>query len=231
MNKKNRLEKQLEKIDAMSGLEFEKFVANLLRKQGYKTQNLKDSGDFGVDVIARKGGVKYAIQVKRYKGSVSRSAVSDAVAGQFHWKCDKPWVFTSSYFTVDAKTLAESTNCKLTDRDDLTNMLYEQKMWGSKVRQRRKQTFAGFMLVLALLGLVGIFLISQNSPKTWTTFKIRFFTPAKTFVQDLPSRMARALKINNEAKPPDDTLIPIENDPPKTPKLDEDGVPILQPID
>ena len=67
MSKKNRIENQLEKIDAMSGLDFEIFVANLLKKQGYVTTNLKGSGDFGVDVIAKKGGIKYAVQVSATK--------------------------------------------------------------------------------------------------------------------------------------------------------------------
>ncbi len=230
MSKKNCIENQLEKIDAMSGLDFEIFVANLLKKQGYVTTNLKGSGDFGVDVIAKKGGIKYAVQVKRYKSSVSRTAVSDAVAGKFHWQCDESWVFTSSYFTADAKKLAESTGCKLTDRDDLTHMLYEQKQWRQQSNKRRKKAFANFIFTL-LLSLVVIFLISQTNPKVYQQVKTRLFAPVKNLVLELPAQIARAFKPKEETKSPSTTLTPVKDVPLKTPKLDDDGVPILQPIE
>jgi HJR/Mrr/RecB family endonuclease len=50
----------------------------------------------GVDLVACRGNMKYAIQAKRYAGSVSRSAVSDAVAAKqpdtclsIHWASHK----------------------------------------------------------------------------------------------------------------------------------------------
>lgn len=111
----------------MEGLDFERLVAELLRDRGYRAEVTQASGDFGVDVIARKGRRRYAIQVKRYKGSVPRTAVSDAVAGKYHWNCDKAWVITSGRFTKDARTLAASTDCQLTDREDLGRWLEERR--------------------------------------------------------------------------------------------------------
>ena len=233
MTKKDRIEKQLEKIDAMSGLDFEKFVSNLLRKQGYKTNNIKDSGDFGVDVIAEKSGIKHAIQVKRYKGNVSRTAVSDAVTGKIHWKCDEAWVFTSSYFTSDAKTLAKSTDCKLTDRDDLTNMLYQQRELGIKTKKSHKRTFANFIFALTILSLVIIFLVSQASPKTWTQVKTQLFAPVKVLAQEVSSLLFPTSKAKTKETIPsgENVLTPIKNHDSTTPELDENGVPILQPIE
>nr|AIA17132.1 Restriction endonuclease [uncultured bacterium] len=59
----------LNDIDQMSGVEFEKYVAKLLKAQGFYKVDLTPVGsDFGVDVTAWRENLKYAIQVKRYKG-------------------------------------------------------------------------------------------------------------------------------------------------------------------
>ena len=79
----------------------------------------------GVDVIASKGAEKYAIQVKRYSKPVSRTAVSDAVAGKAYHGCTAAMVVTNNYFTAGARALARSTNCQLVDRDTLTKWIAE----------------------------------------------------------------------------------------------------------
>lgn len=59
---------ELNKIDNMNGLDFERYVAKILRINGFANVNLtKSSGDFGVDITARYNGKKYAFQCKRYK--------------------------------------------------------------------------------------------------------------------------------------------------------------------
>lgn len=111
-------------IDFMDGLDFERYVCRLLERQGYRNvKNVRGSGDFGVDIIAEMDGLRYAIQVKRYKDGVSRRAVSDAVAGKIHFECDASMVVTNSYFTAGAKQLAHSTNCALVDRDQLADWI------------------------------------------------------------------------------------------------------------
>lgn len=110
-------------IDNMSGLEFEEYIARLLRYMGYKVENIKASGDFGVDIVAKKQDETYAIQVKRHSYPVSRRAISDAVAGKQHYKCDKAMVITNNYFTKDAIALANSCECILIDRDTLSKWI------------------------------------------------------------------------------------------------------------
>ena len=110
-------------IDSMSGVDFEKYLQKLLIAMQYTVIMTKASGDFGVDLIASKGNDKIAIQVKRYKTSVSRRAISDAVTGMHHYKCNKAMVITSNYFTRDATKLASSTNCILINRDALADWI------------------------------------------------------------------------------------------------------------
>jgi restriction system protein len=49
-------------IDAMSGAEFEAYVGGVLRHNGYLVAFTKATGDFGVDLVARKGTDVIAVQ-------------------------------------------------------------------------------------------------------------------------------------------------------------------------
>jgi hypothetical protein len=55
-------------IDGMEGHEFEYFCADILEKNGFTNVSVtRGSGDQGVDVLATKDGIKYAIQCKNYE--------------------------------------------------------------------------------------------------------------------------------------------------------------------
>ena len=110
-------------VDNMSGHDFENYIGKLFKKNGYRVNVTKGSGDYGVDIIAKKGDHKIAIQTKRRKSKVSRTAVSDAVGGMKHYQCNKSMVVTNNYFTEGAKKLAKSNNCDLVDRKDLERLI------------------------------------------------------------------------------------------------------------
>jgi restriction system protein len=117
-------------IDRMSGAEFERYVARLLRHEGYRGVRITGrGGDNGVDIVARKGRVRYSIQCKRYKDKVSRTAISDAVAGMKPYRCTAAMVVTNSRFTENAQEFARDTDCVLVDRDVLAE-------WIARYRQR-----------------------------------------------------------------------------------------------
>jgi restriction system protein len=116
---------QVANIDSMTGIEFEQYLERILIDQGYSVQTTDVSGDLGVDLIATGKGDKIAIQVKRYSTKVSRRAISDAVAGMYHYGCNKAMVVTNNYFSPGAIELAESTECILIDRDTLAQWVNE----------------------------------------------------------------------------------------------------------
>lgn len=98
----------------MTGHEYEYAVANYLREQGYyDVEVTQASGDYGIDVLARKGGHRYAVQCKYYSGTVGISAVQEAVAGMAIYGCDRAMVVTNSTFTKAAKELAEANDVVL----------------------------------------------------------------------------------------------------------------------
>ena len=116
----------LSEVDNMTGLEFEYFTADLLSRLGYTRISVtKASGDQGIDVIAYKNGLSYAIQCKHYSGSLGNSAVQEAYAGKAYYGCLYAVVCTNSYFTAGAKELAASTGVLLWDRSILQDMLLQ----------------------------------------------------------------------------------------------------------
>ncbi len=111
-------------VDKMDGYAFENYVAALLPNQGFThVQVTQASGDYGVDVIAFKNGQKWAIQAKRFNGSVAQEAIREAVAGCAHYECQRSMVVTTSQFTAHAKALAHSNGTVLIDRDKLAEWI------------------------------------------------------------------------------------------------------------
>jgi restriction system protein len=116
---------ELADVDSMAGRDFEKYVALLFQHQGYKVKLTGRSGDLGVDVIAVKEEERLAIQCKRYSQKVPRNAVSDAVAGMTHYKCNRAMVVTTNYFQPGAHQLAKSNKVQLVDRDLLSQWIHD----------------------------------------------------------------------------------------------------------
>lgn len=111
---------QLAQVDAMTGHQFEHYVALLMRNEGFVNVEVTPaSGDFGVDIIANRAGVKFAVQVKRYSKNVDRSAVSDAVAGVKAYGCARAMVITNRFLTKAAREYATRTACEVVDRNAL----------------------------------------------------------------------------------------------------------------
>lgn len=115
----------LSHIDEMPGTQFEQYLATVLTFKGYDVTATPATGDLGVDLTATRDGQTSAIQVKRSAKPISRRAVSDAVAGMRHYSCTAAMVITNGYFTSGARTLAESTECRLVDRDELSSWILD----------------------------------------------------------------------------------------------------------
>ena len=111
-------------VDGMEGHEFEYFCADLLRKNGFSEVSVtRGSGDQGVDVLATKGGIKYAIQCKNYASPLSNTPVQEVSAGKIFYNCHVGVVLTNSTFTPGAVSLAQATGVLLWDRNTLAELM------------------------------------------------------------------------------------------------------------
>lgn len=110
-------------MDSMTGHEFENFCANLLKNNCFSNVKVtKGSGDQGVDVLAEKDGIKYAIQCKLYSTPLGNTPVQEVAAGKTFYGCHVGVVMTNSTFTTGAKELAKATNVLLWDRNKLEEL-------------------------------------------------------------------------------------------------------------
>jgi restriction system protein len=119
--------KELYEVDEMNGFEFENYLAPIFEKYGYRAEVTKGSGDFGADLILRKGRKKYVVQAKRYNNTIGVSAVQQIVAAVGYYKADGAMVVTNNYFTPAAADLAKHNGVQLIDRDELSYMIKKQR--------------------------------------------------------------------------------------------------------
>jgi restriction system protein len=112
-------------IDIMTGEDFERYLADLLKKRGFTNIQLTEKYDMGVDIIAQKDGITWGIQAKRYGDIVKAAAVRQVYTALTRYKCDRAMVITNSTFSRPAKLLASDTNCVLIDRQQLSEWAYE----------------------------------------------------------------------------------------------------------
>ncbi len=105
-------------IDAMSGIEFEKFVAQQLYRGGFiNVEMTKASGDFGADLIAvDRDGDRWAIQCKRYNKPLGLKPIQEVVSSRNHYNATQTAVITNSTFTKNAILLASQNYVALVDR-------------------------------------------------------------------------------------------------------------------
>ena len=105
-------------LDNMEGLEFEYYCADLLAANGFiEVEVTKGSGDYGIDILAEKDGVTYAVQCKRYTGLVGVKAVQEAYAGRDYYDRMVGAVMTNQYFTKPAAEAARKLKILMWDRD------------------------------------------------------------------------------------------------------------------
>ncbi len=114
----------LHELDGMDGIEFEHLTCDILIANGFEhAETTRASWDFGVDVLAAKDNIKYAIQCKRYSNLVGIEAVQQVYAGRDYYGCSVAIVLTNQYFTTSAKKLANKIGVVLWDRDMLSKLL------------------------------------------------------------------------------------------------------------
>lgn len=105
--------------DAMTPLQYEALCANLLKYCGWESELTQTTGDQGVDVIARKAGIKVVFQVKKYTSPVGNAAVQEVIAGKVFYKGDFACVVSNATFTESAKALAKAAGVFLIHHEAL----------------------------------------------------------------------------------------------------------------
>jgi restriction system protein len=106
----------------MSGVEFEDYVARIVRSCGVPVIMTAATGDWGVDIIVGKRPNRVAVQCKRQSRPVGTGAIQEVVAGAPMHDCAKTLVVTNHEFTPAARKLAELHDCELVGRAELPRL-------------------------------------------------------------------------------------------------------------
>lgn len=114
-------------FDIMNGLEFEHFCADILTANGFSNVEVtQGSGDHGIDILAEKYDITYAIQCKCYSSNIGNAAVQQAHTGKSLYHKDIAVVLTNQYFTQQAQEEANAPGVKLWDRNKLEELINNQ---------------------------------------------------------------------------------------------------------
>lgn len=121
-----RRRRQNREMDGMEGHDFEYFCADLLRDVGFdEVEVTRGSGDYGVDILAEKDGITYAVQCKCYHSPIGIRAVQEVYAGRDYYDRMVGAVMTNQYFTNAAVEAAGKLKILLWDRGYLESMMEE----------------------------------------------------------------------------------------------------------
>lgn len=110
-------------LDGMSGTDFEKLVAALLRRDGCtEVRCTGGPGDHGVDVVGRlPDGRSIAVQCKRYAPhrSISNTEMITLLGSQTHYGADVAVFVTTARITAPAEKVAVQNGILAIHRDHL----------------------------------------------------------------------------------------------------------------
>jgi HJR/Mrr/RecB family endonuclease len=117
----------VDQLKSFTGVEFENYLVELFKQQGFQVETTPVTGDYGADLILHKEGQRIAVQAKYYSGSVGVSAVQQALSGMVYYGCQTAWVVTTGNFTVNAIELARQSRVRLIGRNELGQLIVEMQ--------------------------------------------------------------------------------------------------------
>ena len=108
-------------VGSLSPYEFERFVSNLFRQDGWETSVTPEGRDTGIDIelYRRSDGTRAVVQCKQWKANVGQPVVRDLYGALMHVQADKGYVVTTGGFTKGALEFVEGKPIELIGRGRL----------------------------------------------------------------------------------------------------------------
>lgn len=116
---------RFEAVRAMSGAQFEVFVADLFAAMGHEADILGGRGDQGVDLVVYHDGERVAVQCKNYARPVGNPPVQQVHTGAVYHGCSDAWVVAPAGYTKGAHDAAGRVGVTLFDSEDIRSWIRE----------------------------------------------------------------------------------------------------------
>ena len=123
----------ISEIDQMTGRQFEEYVGTLFTSQGYSHKYTPTTGDYGADLLLKKGQETIVVQATRYKQTVGVKAVQEVIPAIKMYNATAAWVVTNSTYTKQSLMLAKQNHDRMINRDDLNQMSIAISRNGSEI--------------------------------------------------------------------------------------------------
>lgn len=104
---------QTQDIRGLTPSLFEQYVGILLERSGYRVRRTGGSGDRGIDLLARRDGVTYVVQCKRYEETVGPSTVRELIGAMTNAGIRRGFLVTTSGFSSGARLAARKAPYKI----------------------------------------------------------------------------------------------------------------------
>jgi HJR/Mrr/RecB family endonuclease len=109
----------------IDGYGFQPIMARMFRELGYEVEEQPLSGDYGADLLIKRGGHRYIVQLKKYSGSVGAPEVQKTIGAIPRFEAERAFLVTNSTFTDQARIQAKNAPVVLIDGEQLKAILRE----------------------------------------------------------------------------------------------------------
>lgn len=116
----------IQKIDHMTGQQFEDYLTVYFEDLGYRVEDTGGRGDRGADkiLIEPVSNKRICVQAKCWNKNVTFDAVQQVFTAKTLWNCDEAWIITNRDFTKQVRESAQQLQIQLWDREKLTSKMY-----------------------------------------------------------------------------------------------------------
>lgn len=103
----------------LSGIEFEKELGGIFKRQGYEVAFTPTSGDQGIDLILKKDGKTIVVQCKAHKHPATPAIVRELYGSLISYKADEAILASLGGFTEGVRTFIVGKPIRLLDLDEI----------------------------------------------------------------------------------------------------------------
>ena len=123
-SKRFKTTRSMSDLRSLTWRQFESFIGELFREQGYFVMETPEGPDNGVDLVLRKDGEKTYVQCKHWKAaSVGVGKIRELLGSMTAGGAHNGIFVTSGYYTNPASEFARESGIKLLDGDDLAHFM------------------------------------------------------------------------------------------------------------